>query len=51
MGVEVTKVTTDHADVYDEETRKLLDETTAHSVVLRLHRLRAARSTRAAGRA
>jgi metallo-beta-lactamase family protein len=33
MGVEVTKVTTDHADIYDEETRKLLDDTTAHSVV------------------
>jgi metallo-beta-lactamase family protein len=34
MGVEVTRITTDHADVYDEETMKLLAETKGHSVVL-----------------
>ena len=33
MGVEVTRITTDHSDLYDEETKKLLDETTTHSVV------------------
>jgi metallo-beta-lactamase family protein len=33
MGVEVTRITTDHSDLYDEETKKLLAETTTHSVV------------------
>ena len=32
MGVEVTRVTTTHEDLYDEETIKLLAETTSHSV-------------------
>ncbi|MGB7160702.1 MAG: MBL fold metallo-hydrolase [Tepidisphaeraceae bacterium] len=34
MGVEVTRMTTNHSDLYDEETKKLLRETTSHSVVL-----------------
>jgi metallo-beta-lactamase family protein len=34
MGVEVTRMTTNHSDLYDEETKKLLKETTVHSVVL-----------------
>jgi metallo-beta-lactamase family protein len=34
MGVEVTRITTQHAGDYDEETKALLAETTAHSVVL-----------------
>lgn len=34
MGVEVTRVTQEHADVFDEETTRLLKETMSHSVVL-----------------
>jgi metallo-beta-lactamase family protein len=34
MGVEVTRITTQHSAEYDEETRKLLAETVSHSVVL-----------------
>jgi metallo-beta-lactamase family protein len=34
MGVEVTRITTEHADVYDEETKALLAQTTSNTVVL-----------------